>query len=361
MQEMMRVKFDPNELTTSIDSMDVKQYLQDILTEKFGNSPKSVIDEYEDRWNFSCPDCGDSTTDNMKKRGNMYLNDYHVHCYNCGGHWTLQGFLREFDRDVRPGAIKKFVNEQIERNGSHGRRRSNSMNELLGDDVLEHAIDRTFLIESLHLTEISEYPKGAGYLRSRCQYDNHHFAWDVRRNRLYIFNLDGLGEKVLGYQVRTFRNSGPKYLTYEMSAMYRELGMTLDDEVAKRLDPLSTSFGCLTVNLNERITIFEGPLDSFLMRNSIALCSLNRKPPFMTQDMRFLFDYDNVAREKSREYLKSGMTVFMWKKFLEDNIPEWLIKSKVDFTDVNIYAMNHNLKFDYDSYFTNQAVRALWI
>ncbi len=356
------MKYEPSD-TSPLEVQDIREYVHGILVEKFGNSSRSIIEEFDDRWNFACPFCGDSNVDKTKKRGNMYLSDFHFHCFNCGEHESLLWFLKKFDRDIKPGAVTSFVQNTMTRTGMTGvfSKSDERISEIFGDEILEYAIDKDVLIATLNLIPASESVKAKKYLHGRCQYDMQRFAWDSRKNRLFIFNLSQDGNKVLGYQIRSFWNKGPKYLTYEMSTMYKELGLQLDQSVAKRLDPISTTFGCMQVNFSNPITVFEGPLDSFLMPNSIALCSLSRKPPFLTNNMRFMFDYDKSAKVKSAEYLHEGMTVFMWKKFLLDNIPDFHDLAKVDFTDVNIYAMTHNRRFEYDSYFTNKRLDVLCI
>jgi hypothetical protein len=363
MIETPNLKYDlqPQELNAD----DVKSFVLDILKERFLSGPKTKIDFYEDRWNFACPFCGDSSADSTKKRGNIYLNDFHYHCFNCGEHQTLMWFLKRFDTDVRNGSVVSFVEKSKLKSGDTGytSHSSNRISDILGDDIIDAAIPKNIFMDKLNLVPIEQTNKGTIYLLNREQKDFRNFAWDLKRNLLYILNLDYTKEKVIGYQIRRFNDSGPKYLTYEMSAMYKSLKINYDENLMKRLDPISTTFGCLSIDLNLPITVFEGPLDSFLMPNSIALSSLQRKPPFLTKETRFMFDYDKPGIEKSLSYLKEGLTVFMWSKFFSENIglEQFLDKSKVDFSDVVIYSKKLNKKFDYNKYFTNNYLNALWV
>jgi hypothetical protein len=348
-----------------LSSEDVKTFVLDILKDRFISGPKTKIDFYEDRWNIACPFCGDSSTDSTKKRGNIYLSDFHYHCFNCGEHQTLMWFLKRFDTDVRNASVISFVEKSKLHSGDTGFSSNSSerISDILGDDILEAAIPKEFFMNKLNLVSIQETKRGMGYLLGREQKDFRNFAWDLKKNLLYVLNLDHNKEKVIGYQIRRFYDNGPKYLTYEMSAMYKALNINYDESLMKRLDPISTTFGCLSVDLSIPITVFEGPMDSFLMPNSIALCSLQRKPPFITKETRFMFDYDKPGIEKSISYLKEGISVFMWSKFFTENLglEQFLDKSKVDFSDIVIYAKKHNKKLDYNKYFTNNYLNALWI
>lgn len=348
-----------------LNSEDIKSYLLDILKEKFISGPKTKIDFYDDRWNFACPFCGDSHTDTTKRRGNIYLSDYHFHCFNCGEHQGLTWFLKRFDTDVRSGSVSAFVEKSKLESGDTGFKSNSSerISDILGDDIIDCAIPKDLFMNKLNLVSIQDTKKGMAYLLGREQRDFSNFAWDVKKNLLYILNLDHTKEKVIGFQIRRFYDNGPKYLTYEMSAMYKLLHIGYDETLMKRLDPLSTTFGCLSVDLSSPITVFEGPMDSFLMPNSIALSSLQRKPPILTKETRFMFDYDKPGIEKSVFYLKEGLNVFMWSKFFTENLglEQFLDKPKVDFTDIVIYAKKHNKKFDYNKYFTNNYLNALWV
>ena len=353
------------ELNDEINALDIKNHVLDILKERFVGGSKTTIEFFDDRWNFACPMCGDSTTDSTKKRGNIYLNDYHFHCFNCGEHRSLLSFLKRFDRDFRSGSVLSFVQKTKNEHGDLGFTNNSSerVSDILGQDITEYAIPKDVFFDRMGLKEIQNSKRGMAYLLGREQKNFENFGWDERRSTLFIFNLDYTKQRILGYQIRRFSENGPKYLTYEMSAMYKELGIGYDEELMKRYDPLSTIFGCLSIDLSSPITIFEGPLDSFLLSNSIALCSLNKKPPFMTMHTRFLFDYDKSGIEKSLQLLKEGNAVFMWYKFFSENIgfEHFMDKTKVDFSDIVIYAKKINKKIDFNQYFTNNYLNAIWI
>jgi predicted RNA-binding Zn-ribbon protein involved in translation (DUF1610 family) len=363
MNQITNFKYEIKNQDLNLD--DIKVFILDSLKERFSSGTKTKIDFYEDRWNFACPFCGDSSADHTKKRGNIYLTDFHYHCFNCGEHQTLMWFFKKLDVDVKNGSVVSFVEKSKQESGDIGFSSNSSerISDIFGEDILNSAIPKDLFMSKLNLVPIEETNVGMRYLLGREQRDFKHFAWSPKRNLLYILNMDHREQKIIGFQIRTFDGKGPKYLTYEMSAMYKLLKINYDENLMKRLDSLSTTFGCLSVDLSLPITVFEGPMDSFLMPNSIALSSLQRKPPFLTKEMRFMFDYDKPGIEKSVSYLKEGLTVFMWSKFFTENIgmEQFLDKPKVDFSDIVIYARKNNKKFDYNKYFTNNYLNALWI
>ena len=79
--------------------------------------------------------------------------------------------------------------------------------------------------------------------------------------------------------------------------------------------------------------------DSFLIKNSIALCGAGKRIdfPFMT---RYLFDDDKPGREHAIEKIREGHSVFMWDNFKK----ELGIKSgkKLDMNDVIMWCYDNN-------------------
>ena len=113
-----------------------------------------------------------------------------------------------------------------------------------------------------------------------------------------------------------------KYLTYKLSGIYEKLLNIKDAELldkARTIDPISHVFGIGVLDFGQVITIFEGPMDSWMWTNSVGLCSLENKFPFEIDDVRYWYDWDKAGIEKSVDLLAKGFTVFNWGKFLEEN------------------------------------------
>jgi hypothetical protein len=173
---------------------------------------------------------------------------------------------------------------------------------------------------------------------------------------MFLLNLTANGEHVLGLQIKNMnKNATNKYYTYKLSGIYKNLFRERDQEVIERaseLDAISCVFGFSTVNLESPITIFEGPFDSFLYRNSVGLCSINNKFPFEVEDKRYFLDGDTAGREAAQKPLKEGEKVFLWKKFLDEN--GFPTRDKWDLNDVVVYAHKNGLKIkNLEEYFSN--------
>jgi hypothetical protein len=101
-------------------------------------------------------------------------------------------------------------------------------------------------------------------------------------------------------------------------------------------------FNIGTISFNDQITIFEGPMDSWLWPNSVALCSVENKFPFEVENIQYWYDWDNAGRHKHSELLSEGKKVFNWKKFLLDH--ELPINKKWDLNDLVNYLRAKKIK-----------------
>lgn len=332
-----------------------------ILNSRFGkDSAKSKIRVGGQRINFACPYCGDSASDVRKKRGNIFVETLSFHCYNCGEHRNLKGFLNDHDinTDTLNGIGRLALDSLTQR-----LTRVNFMDsDRILDSMFDESIDaimfeREMIKERFGLREVCN-SSIMTYLEKRLQTDFERFLWDERRRKLYILNSKLRTGKIIGWQVRNFSpeaQRSQKYLTYKWSKAREQLGLEpFEDGIdADAVDKLSYTFNLFNVDFTSPITVFEGPLDSFLLPNSVALCSLHNSVPFDYGTIRFLLDYDEPGRKRSLELLQSGHQVFMWSKFLNENSIE-IRKKKVDWNDVMVYCARTRKRLrNISQYFTS--------
>ena len=153
------------------------------------------------------------------------------------------------------------------------------------ENLMKWAVDREEIEEKYKLVAL-DFSKIYVYLKKRLQPVMTRFSWNEARQQLYIFHLIPDTNKVLGFQIRNFK-SQPKYMTFKLSKIYEELKREVVDEVLA-IDDISTTFGILEINMSQPITVFEGPLDSFLMRNSVATCSSGIDFPIELGTLRYM-------------------------------------------------------------------------
>ena len=330
-------------------------YLQDILRNSHSSTEKHEVLNKPSRWNFACPYCGDSSTDSRKKRGNVYTDKLYFKCYNCGKYRDLYGFMRDF--------AKRLETEEmvfIRKTESEGKKTASFDPFYLFDRALiqQISIERAEIEEKLNLVPAKD-SKIRVYLEKRFQPNLEIFSWNQARQQLYIFNCVPGTNKILGFQIRNFKST-PKYLTFHLGRLYDILERERE-EGTQDLEEISTMFGVLEADFRKPITVFEGPLDSFLYPNSVATCSSNIDFPIDLSSLRYLYDYDSAGRDAAMQKLKEGKRVFLWKKFFQEaGIHE--PKKKMDLTDLVVFSRSNKHKLPkLGDYFSQDKYDAYWI
>lgn len=341
----------------------IEGILQKILEKEFaGNPNKQIIYKAGNRFNFSCPYCGDSN-DSRKKRGNFYADTLAYKCYNggCGIFKDSISFLKDFGfynklSEQDKTDIKLILDEtRSKRRTVYGKV---DIGLFFETDINTILIDRDHFMKSLKLQEIKD-SKILKYILKRGQKADSRFAWDPRHEKLYLFNLTP-DDKIIGLQVRNMNSTygSTKYLTYKLSGIYEKILKVEDPQIieqAKIVDPISHVFGIGFLDFGSEVTVFEGPMDSWLWYNSTGLCSVENRFPFEFENIRFWYDWDKAGNDKSVELLSKGFKVFNWGKFLEEN---GITKNrKWDLNDLVIHLRTTGKKVKrFDNYFTNDAL-----
>ena len=320
-----------------MDKNYIKDILQKVLNKEFSNSQKRKIADYNDRFNVACPYCGDSHKNNHAKRGNLYINRLIYICFNCDKKTTLDRFCKDFNEQIDPD--KKL--EMIEHLNS-----VMTYSDYEGDFVeakFEDLIDLSELerVFSQDLTPISDFkpiqPNGGvfKYLIGRGIPTEFHkniyqakFWKNEDEHEWIIVMLNKREDKVLGLQIRNLKEGKRrmfKIYNYENLLEWINIGKDVEDEMDINqlvvYNKLSYYFNILNVDFGEKITVFEGYLDSLFFPNSIGLVGVNTDYRFLENndlDIQYFFDNDEAGYKKSEEKLKEGYPIFLWRKLFED-------------------------------------------
>lgn len=329
--------------------------VQSILNRMFPNNPaKRRIRVYPNRISFAAPCCGDSARNNSKKRGNIILDGKFQNmykCFNCGTFMSIPEFFKTYGEDLSLSEIDYISRNKVNFSTYQRAINENTLSYIYDTDAIDElSIPREDFKNMLGLVEVDENPFIRNYLMNRRQYSKEKFLYSIRTNKLFVLNLTDKNN-VFGIQVRSFnRDDGAKYKTYNCQKLHEIIlrdSVTVPDDI----NTLSMLFNICLVDCTSTVTIVEGPMDSFLLRNSVALCGAakNMEFPFMA---RFLFDDDKAGREHAIEKIREGYEVFLWEKFKKDlglgNQKKW------DVNDVWIWCGNNGRQFpSIEGYFSD--------
>jgi hypothetical protein len=348
----------------------IKGYIQEILNKEHTDPGKKHIKDMHNRLNFACPFCGDSTQNSHNYRGNLFWDSLFYHCYNdgCNKHISLKNFLKTFGFNFSRNPESKFILDYIDNNErDYSNSKIHEFDYGSFPELQELGISFKDFYATYHAKPIEKYDDGYNYLKGRLLHkQSEDFAYNTYGNRLYVLNTDVKREKIIGFQIRNLGKSNDKYLSFNIERINRDMGKDLskiieDPDELSRFNKLSTIFNILKVNFEQKLTLFEGPIDAKFMRNSMGLASVGRdKEAFLQLPYkRFFLDNDKAGKRVSIELLRNGNEVFLWRKFIKDfEIDKYLIDKEDKDKDLNdiiklCYKYNLNAHKHLEEYFTD--------
>lgn len=332
--------------------------LQPLIAEKFKDEPpKQKIRTYTNRLSMACPYCRDSVKNPYAKRGNVILTGkFHDHykCFNCGKFMRIDKFLNDMSGEVQLDIAEYISKNKTDFDLSMNKKYDVSL--LLDrDEILKYCVTREDLKRKLGLEEVDSHWVHK-WLRRRLQFDNQRFLYSPRKNYLAILNLVD-EEHVLGLQKRSFAKNDDRFRTYNVSRL--NAAFRPGEEVPEEVDSLSVLFGVMQLNFARPVTLFEGPMDAFMFKNSVGSAGALKSFP-IDMPLRYWFDDDKTGRKKSIEYIERGEAVFMWEKFRKDyQVPH---RKKWDLNDLMIwFKEQHKRVPNFEPYFSDDPLDVMEI
>lgn len=277
---------------------------------------KNFKKKSESLYNFSCPICGDSKLKTRKARGYMYEKQGNVvyHCHNCGITMLFGNFLKTIDEEVyKKYIIEKFKNEKNDETGvkefankmkppkflSYAPIKKLKKVSILPDNdpVRQFVLSRK--IPSKYHYKLFSCPNFNTFvskidpekkINTKLQYDE---------TRLLIPFINS-NKDIHAFQGRSLKSSEFKYIT-----------IILDESLPK-------IYGLDEVNFNKTTFVFEGPIDSMFIDNSIATAGGDMLSSLgMIDKENLIIVYDNEPRSletknKIKKAIEKEYNVCIW-------------------------------------------------
>jgi hypothetical protein len=260
-------------------------------------------------WNFRCPICGDSKKHRNKARGFVFRvkSDLMFKCHNCQASLPLPKLIEKLDpqlykeyrlekfKDSNKSTPKKSVVERVVRQKPVFRK--NILSSLTPIEQLnkshparEYLLNRRLPLSSLYYTDsFMEFTNSV----KPGTFDN--ITKDEGRIIIPLTDKEGF---TFGYQGRSLSSTGIRYITI------------LLNEDAQKI------FGLNTVNYEKPVYITEGPLDSLLLQNSVAMAGADADSgSFGWSDYIWVFDNEPRNREitaRISKLIDRGDKVVIW-------------------------------------------------
>lgn len=274
-------------------------------------------------YNFRCPLCGDSENNRNKARGYIYEKKGNMlfHCHNCGASSSVPNFIKMIDlnlynemqmeklRDKKTpeqkdyeAFIEKMKPPVFVKSGPL--KGLKKVSQLSPDHPIKKFVEKRKIPNPYH-AKLFACPNFMSFVNGILPNKFENEAVEKHDEmRLLIPFLDK-NKNLFAFQGRSLRSSNTKYIT-----------IVLNDTAPK-------VYGLDTVDLTRTTYVFEGPIDSMFVPNSIATAGGEMIPVLKDFDKsKLVIVYDNEPR--SRETIKkldksimNGYNVCIWPDNLE--------------------------------------------
>jgi hypothetical protein len=320
----------------TLDKIYLKSIIQSILDKEFKSSQKRNILDFNDRFNFACPVCGDSARNLNAKRCNLYINNLRIICFNCSFKSGFEFFTRKFNQTINPDKKLEIINH-LDNIVSYKDYEDNITETSLDHLLNLSDVKEIFTSGDYAITDFKPVEKNStvyNYLIGRSISPNYHNnIWEAKywynsdRWEPIICFLNRRSEKILGVQIRNLKDGKRRmFKIFNYETLYKwihgvEEVTEIDLNQLVMYNKISYYFNILNVDFTSTITIFEGYLDSLFYPNSIGLIGVNTDSKFLENnnlDIQFFYDNDQSGFQSSEEKINSGFRVFLWKKLFED-------------------------------------------
>jgi len=317
---------------------------EDFVILKFfelGLYPK--YNKFNNVYQCSCPICREGKSLGKKRRCYYIPKNENIFCHNCGWSGKPLRWIKEvsgtndtdiieelkeyapYEEDILQPEVKKYVTSTLPKDSINLSDQA-QLDYYKDRDVLRTAIQ---IVKNRRLDTAVNRPESL-YLS---------FVDKVHKNRLIVPFVNE-NKEIEFYQSRTLLNrdlkTKPKYL-----------GRVNAEKTLFNIDKVSSD--------HENVYIFEGPLNAFFTKNSVAVAGITERGRSFTKrqdeqlrttlkwyDRVWILDsqwVDQASLVKSEALLKQGERVFIW--------PEKFGRKFKDFNDIAIACKVDEIKWEF--------------
>ncbi|BCU95402.1 MAG: hypothetical protein CM15mV9_0130 [uncultured marine virus] len=280
----------------------------DIIDSKYIGLVSSRLQKFKrvkaNLYNFRCPICGDSKKHKNKARGYFYQvkTNTNFKCHNCGASLSLNNFLKQIDSTLH----KQYTLEKFKEGHAGGR------NFVVEEPKFE--FKQPVFRKGLDLPKASDVTVAKEYLEkrkldpSKFYFTNKFKQWTNTQKKTFdtigrdesriIIPMYDEDKNLIGFQGRSLGPNSVKYIT-----------VMINDDAPK-------IYGLDTIETEKPIYILEGPFDSTLVENSVAMCGSDIDiGSFGWSDYIWVFDNEPRNREIVNRISKTidrGDKIVIW-------------------------------------------------
>jgi transcription elongation factor Elf1 len=274
-------------------------------------------------YSFRCPICGDSEKNKNKTRGYIYEKQGKMsfHCHNCGASSSVPNFIKMLDQNLyNEMQLEKLKDlktpQQLEYEEFIDKMKKpvfmksgplkglKKVSQLSPDHPVKKFVDARKIPNPYH-AKLFACPNFMSFVNGILpnKFTNEDVEkYDEMRLLIPFFDKN---KNLFAFQGRSLRSSKTKYIT-----------IILNESSPK-------VYGLDAVNLNQPVYVFEGPIDSMFVPNSIAIAGgemVSALKGFDKKNLTVVYDNEPRSKETIKKLDKSimnGYNVVIWPDNLE--------------------------------------------
>ena len=285
----------------------------------------------DDLYNFRCPLCGDSQKNKTKCRGYIYRkkNDYFYMCHNCGAGTSFYNFLKQVDSEL----LKEYQLEQYKASANTNSPEP-TFSEVRAKPVFPKKLDLP-TIESLPDEHFAKVYVSARQI-PESQFSNLYYAEDFKKyvesfgiekelqdgdHRLIIPFHDKDGT-LTGFQGRALGASKIRYITIKL------------------MEDVPRMYGYNKLDMDEKIYVFEGPIDSMFIPNAVGVASSSLESAADWIDKtKLVLVFDNEPRNKEivklmEHAIDNHFQIVIWPEMIDNKDINEMVLHGLDKEDI---------------------------
>ena len=285
----------------------------DIIDSKYIGLVSSRLQKFKrvkpNLFNFRCPICGDSQKHKNKARGYIYQvkTDANFRCHNCGASTTFNNFLKTLD----PTLHKQYVMEKFkERNVGKGSVIPEPKFEFK-KPVFKKKLD---LPKAVDVKIAKEYLEKRKLDPSKFYFASKFKEWTNKQKQTFdtigreecriVIPIYDTNHELVGFQGRSLGPNSVKYIT-----------VMIKEDVPKL-------YGLEKVDKSKPVFVVEGPFDSTLINNSIAMCGADIGSSYL-DEYDLIYVYDNEPRNREicdriSKCIEGGNQIVIWPSTINE-------------------------------------------
>ena len=300
-------------------------------------------------WVARCPICGDSKKRPFLKRFFFYFKDTHysVKCHNC--QYAL--YFSEYLKIEHPDLYKEYLLEKLPNRSSLKKDRFKHIKDIIPKKVICKGFDYSILKNFADLS--ADHP-------ARIYVENRKIPLDmvyyVDNFSTFIAHIDVQHYSITYSKSKEPRMIIPFYRKDGLSTVFQARAFSKKEFLRyitiKEDEGESKIYGMERVDISIPVWCTEGPIDSLMIPNVIAMSGMSTKVP---RDMNLRFIFDNEPRnpdivKNMRKRMLSGYEVVIFPDRMKYNdLNDMIVKGKMssekvlDVLENNLYNRSNGI------------------